>query len=468
MQLPLVSTLALAASLASLASANPIKTSGESPLEEAAVFALVMASKYGYPALPFAELALPILNHTSSNKFNHTKDLPTPASKAGAFPNVNTLSSTAIIDLSSDDLVVEIPGIPDRYWVLGIYDVYAGNYANIGSTQGSTQGRYRISYRRNKPGVEHHGPEGFYQSSVYSPTAWGILVAQLQVKNGSDVDEVHRLQNEIGMYTVNKPFAGVRRLHANVLTEELSEVATERLMQLTCRIEDADLDRSKNPNWAVSDALQRAGCLGGSYQSQGVDLKWAAEKANKTVEEAGHGEDVIRFDNGWKLEPLQFDSGRYDIRAWTSRVNYLALSFEEALYPIYTEDEELSSESNQGYKLTFNSRPPLKEYGFWSLTAYGPDGNLIANSLNQYSLGSFSNLTYLDGTPVYGEDQDQEGPFDILLQSQQPASGTSNWLPTPSGKGKISFALRFYGPQDPLRDGSWPYPLVEKVDAKNG
>lgn len=38
-------------------------------------------------------------------------------------PNVDTLYSLAILDLSAGDLVIEVPNITDRYWVFPFYDV---------------------------------------------------------------------------------------------------------------------------------------------------------------------------------------------------------------------------------------------------------------------------------------------------------------------------------------------------------
>ena len=37
-------------------------------------------------------------------------------------PNVDTLYTTIFLDLSSRDLVLTIPPIPDRYWVFPFYD----------------------------------------------------------------------------------------------------------------------------------------------------------------------------------------------------------------------------------------------------------------------------------------------------------------------------------------------------------
>lgn len=46
-------------------------------------------------------------------------------------PNIDTLYSEAIVDLSSYDLVVTIPDVPEgRFYVFPFYDLYGDNFAN--------------------------------------------------------------------------------------------------------------------------------------------------------------------------------------------------------------------------------------------------------------------------------------------------------------------------------------------------
>jgi hypothetical protein len=71
----------------------------------------------------------------------------------------------------------------------------------------------------------------------------------------------------------------------------------------------------------------------------------------------------------------------------------------------------------------FFGKPQVK--GFRSLTMYGGDGFLVPNSLDRYSLNNRGNMTYPDGTLVYGSESpaDSTEPFYMLLQSTDiPAS----------------------------------------------
>ena len=102
--------------------------------------------------------------------------------------------------------------------------------------------------------------------------------------------------------------------------------------------------------------------------------------------------------------------------------------------------------ANRSFLYTFSKKPPVINVtgGFWSLTYYGPDQYLIPNPINTYSLGDRSNLTYPDGTSIYGTGSDptKDGPFKILVQQADiapPKNWTTNWLPTPAGSGSGSF-----------------------------
>ncbi|KAJ7890160.1 hypothetical protein B0H14DRAFT_2209166, partial [Mycena olivaceomarginata] len=116
--------------------------------------------------------------------------------------------------------------------------------------------------------------------------------------------------------------------------------------------------------------------------------------------------------------------------------------------------------SNQMYVVEFLGKPQVD--GLWSLTMYDGDGFLVPNPINHYSINDRGNMTYPDGTLIYGSDSpwDSNMPFYILLQSTDHAVSAeweSNWLPTPADSGEFHFILRWYGPTDSLTDGTYKY-----------
>jgi hypothetical protein len=167
----------------------------------------------------------------------------------------------------------------------------------------------------------------------------------------------------------------------------------------------------------------------------------------------------------------------YALRTVIAISGYLALRGPFAIYPTWSNGSDVSATStldiasDEALLFTFSGKPPLDEGGFWSLTVYGGDYYLIPNKDDVYALGDRSNITYPDGQRVYpsgGGSGNDDGVFQILLQPADvapPTNWTSNWVPAPAGGGAVVPQLRFYVAKPPLTDGSYKYPIVEKISA---
>ena len=172
--------------------------------------------------------------------------------------------------------------------------------------------------------------------------------------------------------------------------------------------------------------------------------------------------------NGWGSSYPQclgnFGSN-YAARYSIARRGYLALTIDQAVYPSLSAALVLGP--NEAILLRFSRRPALVPSGFWSLTAYNAEQYLVPNRLNRYSLGDRDKMVFVDGTPL--DVQSKDGEFQILLQPADltpPTKWMSNWLPVPSGGGKFSITLRWYGVKDAMMTrGEYEYPKIEYVAA---
>jgi hypothetical protein len=79
--------------------------------------------------------------------------------------------------------------------------------------------------------------------------------------------------------------------------------------------------------------------------------------------------------------------------------------------------------------------------GFWSVTVYGPDGYMVKNDLDRYSI---NNVTAKAGSGGA-----------VTVQFGGCTAGVENCIPTPAG---WNYTLRFYRPKAGLLDGSWTVP----------
>ncbi|KAE8167333.1 hypothetical protein BDV40DRAFT_295917 [Aspergillus tamarii] len=452
--------------------------------DEATVFSLL----YGYPLVSYATFALRTLGKlNSTNSFFHLRELTTPETTAVVRPNVDTLYSAAIIDLSNHDLILDVPVVDERFWVFPFYDVYGNNYANLGNVYNSSAGKYLLRYSPNSNetvGVqlcdetqyEEHEDCRSLRGWVNAPTPYGGILARLVVKNnGTDIDKIHAIQDQMQISTIPRKRAqNIPPLTVPMLNSSLSSDPATRVMQMTARFAPHNPPRNISDLARVNRNLNAAGIRDGVYRPQVRNLTAAAVTAASTVSKAfALPANHIDLENNWRSVSgtAQGDyNTNYEMRAFVTNWAYLIVDATVALYPMYgptASSSVLELGANEAYVFTFSRKPPLAKHGFWSLTLYNADKFLIKNPLDRSSLGDRSNLTYADGIPVYGED-DRDETFQILIQPadiEPPSNWISNWLPGPSGGGLIDINLRFYGPDEELQDGSWEYPVVTKQQA---
>ncbi|PIG80987.1 hypothetical protein AARAC_011822 [Aspergillus arachidicola] len=430
-----------------------------SEVAEATQFTLT----YGYPLPSFARAAVAVLGEVNStNRFQHMRQLATSASKA------------------------VIPLVKDRYWVFPFYDVYGNNYANLGSVENSKAGKYILRFDSDDkriPGVQLcSDPEkcGGIQGYVNAPTPYGLMVVRYAVKNtAGDLHQIHALQNQSGLYTVEKCGrsrcrATVPTLTMSLLNSSLSSDPATKIMQLTARIAPHNPPRNISDLARVDRMLKESGVRDGVYKPQKDQNLTAAYLASEMAmfKVASEPQNVHSLGHGWQgLAPTsQGDYGEdYAMREYIAYFGYLALRATEALYPSYSAGSKgLHLGPRESYIFTFLSKPPMGQNGFWSLTAYNTEEYLVPNTLNRYALSDRANITYSDGSLVYDGGTHADGSFQLLVQPADippPKNWTSNWLPAPEGGGNFSLTLRFYAPTEQLGNGSWPYPVVHKGEA---
>jgi len=70
----------------------------------------------------FGNFAGAVLQNVSVNQIFHQRQLASIDSAAVIKPNVDTVYSRVVLDLSQNDVVLTIPEIPDRYWISPVCD----------------------------------------------------------------------------------------------------------------------------------------------------------------------------------------------------------------------------------------------------------------------------------------------------------------------------------------------------------
>ncbi|KAK6995723.1 DUF1254-like protein [Favolaschia claudopus] len=450
--------------------------------------ATVDALVYAFPLGPYVNFAntgfvVDASNDFATNTFAHVTTLANASFRTIILPNTDTLYSAALVDLSAGDVVVTMPEREaGRFYVLPIYDLFGNNVCSIGTAMDSTAGQYLIQYRPSNAGCDLTPVDAKgYAGTVSLPTVYGAILLRIEVYNSSDVEHiVSSIQPQFTLTPLNSPSSGASPLTSALLNDNLAvNNPPLSLLQLLSRVALFNPAEEASDAGRVAATLEAAGISPDSQsytQPAGVDLASAYSTALNLVEQVpSNPANLLPLDSSspsnWSttLPSLSGDfHSRYDVRAFIGLAAYLQLNSTQAIYPAYTVTQEFFA--NQTYMVEFFGKPDV--VGFWSLTIYDGDGFLVPNALNRYSLGDRANLTYPDGTSVYGngvsgEDADSRS-FYMLLQStdvEVASEWKSNWLPTPTDGAQFLFILRFYGPTLSLTDGTYKYPQISPVDA---
>ena len=125
------------------------------------------------------------------NTISNFRDFPNASFTDIVRPNVDTLYSTAYLDLSKEPLVLKVPTIADRYYSLQFIDAYSNNFLYIGSRMNDTRGGTYLVTGSNWQGTM---PSGMKQ--IKAPTNSGLIGIRILVNGPDDVSNVHSIQDQ--------------------------------------------------------------------------------------------------------------------------------------------------------------------------------------------------------------------------------------------------------------------------------
>jgi hypothetical protein len=393
-----------------------------------------------------------------ANRLFHFRDLKDATHVDGGSPNNDTIYSRSWLYLKDEPVILTVPAISDRYHSVQLTDFMDDNFAYAGArTTGNGGGTYAI-VAKTWTGTLPAGVTVLPPSS----TPWAFLQVRTAVKDASDLDAAHAIQDQYKLTPLSqwgKPDAPAPR--------------TAEIWQPLDRDADAlnewrTINRSMrevSPDPRDADILQsfaRIG-VGAGLDVDALDpgtkrgLARAAVDGRKIISDAfaaGYGQKII---NGWNYPPPA--TGRMtQTRDWLLRAIQPAVGFNtndpiEATYlnaSVDGEGRRLTGKTR--YVIHFGKGVEPKVKAFWSLTMYNKAYNLVDNPINRYSVGDRS-----------GMKRDADGGLTIYVQRNSPgADKESNWLPAPEGP--FILFLRAYLPADDIVKQTWSPPKITAVD----
>ncbi|WP_181720640.1 DUF1254 domain-containing protein [Nocardia gipuzkoensis] len=414
------------------------------------------AYEFGYPLVLMDVTRTAAEETTHVNRFEHAASLPTPAQREVVRLDRDTLRSTAWLDLTSEPMVLSVPGMDSgRFWLVQVLDAWTNNVRNLSSVRPEATSA-ALSYAVTGPGWSGALPDGLAALPVPTPTVW--LIVRIQVDGENDLPVVRSLQQEVRLVPLSAWIAGTEppapaarpgRATAQPPPERVAEMDAAVFFDRMCQL------MSVNPPAAEdASAMRRFAEIGirpgGAVEGvSDIDLAAAVDSAQQQIS-VYLGARTVN-ENGWLVDP---DVGRYGInyllRAVVARIALGASLAENAFYPTLFASTDAGDGAGR-FRLHFapGQLPPADD--FWSLTAYDADSYLVSNPAGIYAVGH--------PAPVV---LNPDGSSDIALQYTDPGPTVpaGNWLPIPES-GQFSLTLRLYAPKAEAIQGRWRPPPLE-------
>jgi len=384
------------------------------------------------------------------------RELSTPATTTVS-PNVDTLYGASYLLLDKQGpVVLSVPPIPGRYYSVAILDAYFNNFAIISPrTYGNNGGEYLIV----PPGWNGQAPEGI-RAVLNAPTPSVCLLQRIFTRNPGEYEALHALQDAIRL----TPLEGWRRGETGFPAVDLSEYEIQGMRMTRDPMqffEHTNFYTGINPpppgDAGLAKLFKTAGVGPGSRLPDDPEAREAIRKGAADAQAIMNARiSAGPFRNGWRVpDPSSGLAGPFVLMRAVVQATQMGLfPLEEAIYFFgYRDDEDQPLHGSHRYTMTFaaGELPPLREYGFWSLTMYNEVSLLAENPLDRYILRPDSpGLTYAP-----------DGSLTLTIQHDKPEGvPEGNWLPAPAGA--FNVALRTYLPQQSIIDGAWFPPRVSR------
>jgi len=404
----------------------------------------------------------------SDNKLYHSRTFADPTETTVIRPNVDTLYTTAYLNLSSGPIVLTVPDMGDRYYMIQLMDAWTDTFADMGTrTSGNAKQKFMI--------VPPHWTGTIPSDNVNiikAPTHRVWLLGRIYSDgSAADLEIVNQLQDKMKLTrsASNAPMsAGLAEADEEDAATDITNAGTGLTPpQIVAQMDAktffttfAKIMKKNKPHaedWPMRALMNKIGIYPGSpfkFSSLSAEtqsaLSTAVTDAQKIILKNIASIQPGTIVNTWKFNTLFLGSygAAYPYRAFIAYYGLGANLPDDAIYPGATISMDGSAHT---YTIHFDSGqlPPVN--AFWSITMYTSSGYLYENSINRYAIRSSDSLV-----------TNADGSVDIYIQNQAPGDSSlqANWLPCPAAS--FTMSLRMYWPSTEVLYGtsSWKMPAI--------
>jgi hypothetical protein len=394
------------------------------------------------------------------NQLHRVRRFPDATFRDVVRPNVDTLYTSAFIDMAKGPWVFEMPANDQRFEVMPFMDAWTDVFAAPGTRSTGTAGGQFLLVG---PGWQGNVPAGL--TLLRAPTQIVWLIGRTQTHGTADYPIVHALQDGLRLRSLAAWQSG--QADPAPAWRSSTERPAPPIEQMQAMSVEAFFSRlalllvNNPPRAADGPMMTQLASLGvrpGQPPQWGWLDRWSV-RLGRWIADAGVARELKKprgLVRGWATPPANLGSygTDYATRAAVAMVGLGANLPLDAIYPNTRVDQDgLPLDGSRRYRLHFKAGelPPVN--AFWSVTAYNAQDFFIDNPLQRYALGDRDALAF-----------NADGSLDLLLQASPPAGKQArNWLPLRAGEPFLLNA-RLYWPKPAALSGAWGMPAVERMD----
>jgi len=399
--------------------------------EEAYIFAYPMLMNYRSHYVVVINEKSPYFKGSYNNIVHDT--LPADYTRKDVVAmNGDTPYSNYGLDLSGEPIVVSVPQITDRYYVMQCTDMYTHNFAYIGTrSTGTDAGDYLFV----GPNWKKEIPEGKFKKVFHCETNYVGVICRTQLLGMDDLPNLKEIQKQYIIKPMSSFLSSVPVAAAKVDWPMWNPAVMNNVQFID--LFNFLLNQVTPINSEDEEAMKRFAKIG-----IGPGLDFDLEKMDSKIVEAINAgvksgiekitnktQNIGEQVNGWNMTnaigPRVFFKGDWLLRAAAAQAAMYMNDKVEAFYPLTFVDGDgntLNAKDNN-YILEFTKdQIPQAKY-FWSVTMYdksaddGVTGYMVKNSINRYLINSTTE----------GLKYNEDGGLTINIQHEKPSEDkTSN------------------------------------------
>ena len=399
---------------------------------------------------------------TPMNQFGNLPAFPDATFTDVVRPNADTLYSFMWFDVSKEPLLISVPDLGGRYYLLPMLDMWTDVFASPGKRTTGTNAQLLALVG---PGWQGRLPAD--ATLIHSPTAMGWIIGRTQTNGKADYDAVHKFQAGLIATPLSQRGKSYRPPPGKINPDwDMKTPPTDQVEKLSPAAYFSlftELTKFNPPHandYPILHQMRRMGIVPG----QPFAFDKASPEIQRALTEAGPvalKKIKAQFlkagiaSAGWRtnLSAVGTYGADYYSRAGVAYAGLGANTIEDAVYPTaLTDSDGKPFSSDNRYVLHFDKDqvPPVR--GFWSLTMYNEKQAFAANPIDRYAIGDRDKLSF-----------NPDGSLDLFIQRESPGKDKeSNWLPAPAS-GPFTMNMRLYWPKSEVLYGSWMPPGVKQA-----